>query len=83
MDTMTPALPQVGSCVCRTLPDSFSQKHNRAQEEQGVGVVAPDTAEQELVGEQAGSAPAHTASYSPQAAGEKHQATLSKFPSGR
>lgn len=79
MDTMTPALPQVGICVRRTLPDSFSQKHDRAQEEQGVGVVA----EQELVGERAGSDPAHTASYSPQAAREKHQATLSKFPSGQ
>lgn len=85
-DTGTPALPQVGTCDSRTMPDSFGQK--QSSPERGVGgaqawSVAPATAaEQELAGEQA--VPLLlTQPYSPWAAGEKNQATLSKFPWGQ
>lgn len=43
-------LPRLESAAARTLTDSSSQKHVPAQNKQVMGVVTPDTAQQELVG---------------------------------
>lgn len=85
MDKMTLVLPQVGICDSRD-PARLLQSKTHSSPNNRVWAWSPLTSlSKNWSGEQAGSEPAHIASYSPQAPGEKNRATLSpsKFPSGQ